>query len=301
MNLRQLDYFLAVARARSMTRAAVELGVAQPTLTKSIRTLEAELGVELFRRLPRGVELSGAGLSLFRHAQTVNVQMQDAIREIGSLRGGTPGTVAIGAGPAWLRRHLPLAVARALKRHPAMRVRIDGGFDDILLRALRRGEVDFVVAELPSPEMAQDLSLIPLTSDSLGVICRLGHPLAANGRVEPGHLLDFPWALPPLSTRTQRRLRALFVAADLPPPEAVVETESQAFIIQMIRHSDAISFSVATTLKAAESEGLIMLRVPALASTRHAGIICRKDGWISPASAAVIDELKSICALEPEN
>ena len=284
-----------------MTRAAAELGIAQPTLTKSIRTLEATLGVDLFRRLPRGVALTEPGQSLFRHAQTVNVQMQDAVREISSLRGSAPGTVTIGAGPAWLRRQLPLAVARVLKRNPAIRVRVDGGFDDILLRALRRGEVDFVVAELPSPEMAQDLSLTPLASDSLGVICRLGHPVTANRKIELGHLLDFPWALPPLSTRTQRRLRALFVAADLPPPETAVETESQAFIIQMVRHSDAISFTVATTLKAAESEGLIMLSVPALASTRHAGIICRKDGWISPAATAVIDELKAICALEPEN
>ncbi len=183
MNLRQLEYFLAVAKARSMTLAAADLGVAQPTLTKSIQALEEELGVSLFRRQPRGVELTEPGASLLRHAETVNVQMRDAVREIESLRGGTSGTVAIGAGPAWLRRHLPLAVARTLNRNPAMRVRVEGGFDDILLRALRRGEVDFVVAELPTPETARDLSLTPLTSDSLGVACRRAHPLTRRRRV----------------------------------------------------------------------------------------------------------------------
>ena len=301
MNLRQLEYFLAVARARSMTVAAADLGVAQPTLTKSIRALEGELGVSLFHRQPRGVELTEFGTSLLRHAETVNVQMRDAVREIESLRGGTSGSVAIGAGPAWLRRHLPLAVARTLQRNPAMRVRVDGGFDDVLLRALRRGEVDFVVAELPSAETASDLRLLPLTSDTLGVTCRSGHPLVGERRLHLPRLLEFPWAMPPRSTKTQGRLRALFIAADLPPPETIVETESMAFLIQTVLHSDTLTFTVSTTLNMAESTGLAMLHVPALASVRAAGVIMRKDGWLSPAAQAIVDELEAICALEPTN
>jgi LysR family transcriptional regulator of gallate degradation len=301
VNLRQLEYFLAIARAQSMSAAATELGVAQPTLTKSIAALEQELGVSLFRRQPRGVELTEFGVSLLRHAETVNVQMRDAVREIASLRGGTSGTVAIGAGPAWLRRHLPLAVGRTLERNPAVRVRVEGGFDDVLLRALRRGEVDFIVAELPSPEMAQDLTLMPLTSDSLGVICRAAHPLLRRRRIAMADLLAYPWVMPPRSTRTQRRLEALFVAAGLPPPETRVETESMAFLIQTVIASDTLSFTVKTTLAMPESRGLRLLNVPALASVRRAGVITRKDGWLSPAAQAIVDELKAICALEPTN
>ena len=301
VNLKQLEYFLAVVQAKSMSAAATDLGVAQPTLTKSIAALERDLGVSLFHRLPRGVELTDFGRSLLRHAETVNVQMDDAIREIESLRGGTSGAVNIGAGPAWLRRHLPLAIGRTLKRNPTMRVRVDGGFDDVLLRALRRGEVDFVVAELPSPETARDLSLEPLTSDTLGVMCRAGHPLAKRRRVRVSELLEFPWAMPPRSTRTQRRLRALFIAADLPPPETVVETESMAFLIQAVLNSDILSFTVSTTLRMPETRGLKLLHVPALASVRRAGVITRKDGWLSPTAQAIVAELRTICAVEPTN
>jgi DNA-binding transcriptional LysR family regulator len=301
VNLRQLDYFLAVARSRSMTLAAADLGVAQPTLTKSIRALENELGVSLFRRQPRGVELTEAGTSLLRHAETVNTQVRDAVREIESLCGGTSGTVAIGAGPAWLRRHLPLAVARALKRNPSLRVHVDGGFDDILLRALRRGEVDFVVAELPSPETARDLRMIPLTSDTLGAACRRNHPLAGKRRLPMARLLEYPWAMPPQSTKTQSRLRAVFIAAGMPPPETVVETESMAFLVQIVLNSDTLTFSVSSNLSMPESRGLIMLHVPPLASVRAAGVIMRKDGWLSPAAQAIVDELKQICALKPTN
>lgn len=302
MHLKQLEYFVAVARAKNVTGAAAALGIAQPTLTKSIRALEEELGVTLFQRLARGVELTEFGHSLLRHAQSVSVQLQDAIAEIGSLRGGTVGTVRIGAGPAWLRRHLPLAVARTIAQHPGIRIWIDGGFDDALLRALRHGEVDFVVAELPAPDASLDLAIEPLTSDRLGVCCRAGHPLhALNRPLGLAELLDHQWVMPPQATRAQRRLKALFVAADLPAPEALVETESLAFLLQLVRQSDCLTFTVATTLLAAEAEGLDMLDVPALAATRQAGVISRKAGWLSPAARAVVDELRLICSAEPTN
>jgi DNA-binding transcriptional LysR family regulator len=183
VNFRQLDYFLAVARTGSFTAAAVALKVAQPTLTKSIRGLEQELGVTLFDRLPRGAALTAAGAALRRHAERVGVQMRDAAEELRSIGGGAGGLVSIGAGPAWLRRLLPEAVSRAISRHPSIRVNVLGGFDDVLLKALRAGELDFVVAELPAEENARDLELLPLTSDRLAVFCRDGHPLA--GRNEP--------------------------------------------------------------------------------------------------------------------
>jgi LysR family transcriptional regulator of gallate degradation len=301
MNLRQLEYFVAIAQARGMSAAAAELGVAQPTLTRSLSALEVELGVKLFLRQPRGMELTSAGQSLLRHAETVRVQLADAAREIGALRGGANDTVSIGAGPAWLRSHLPLALGRTLERNPAIRVRVDGGFDDVLLRALRRGEVDFVDAELPSPETARDLDLEPLTSDTLGVLCRASHPLAKRRRVAMAELLNYPWVMPPRSTRTQRRLRALFIAADLPPPQTAVETESLALLIQAVHTADILSFTVSTTLRLPESKGLRLLHVPALASERRAGIITRKNGWLSPAAEAILSELRAICALEPTN
>ena len=301
MHLRQLEYFLAVAKARSLTLAAAELGVAQPTLTKSIRALETELGVKLFRRQPRGVDLTSYGETLLRHAQTLNVQLSDAIKELRFLQDGMAGSVAIGAGPAWLRRLLPQAVAGATKRNPAIRVRVDGGYDDLLLRALRRGDVDLVVAELPSPEHAKDYKVIPLTSDKLAIACRAGHPLTRMKRVTMQHLLDYPWSMPPLSTRTTRRLRALFIAADLAPPETAVETESMAFLIQTVLNSDAITLTVTSSLEMPEAKGLKLVTVTGMASRREAGVVLRKDGFLSPAAEAIVDELKRICALEPRN
>ncbi len=144
------------------------------------------------------------------------MQVADASGEIAALRSGDFGR-AVGAGPAWLRRHLPLAVARTVARHPGVRIRVGGGFDEELFRGLRRGEFDFVVAELPQAEDRRGLDVRPLTSDELGVCCRAGHPLARRRRIVARDLLGFPWVLLPRTTRAQRRLTALFAAQDLAP------------------------------------------------------------------------------------
>jgi LysR family transcriptional regulator of gallate degradation len=297
VNLRQLDYFLAVLRTGSFTAAADVLNVAQPTLTKSIHSLEQELGSKLFERLPRGVAPTPAGEALHRHAERVGAQVKDAIDELRNLHGGTGGPVSIGAGPSWLRSHLPEAIASVVSANPSVKVSVLGGFDELVLKALRAGELDFVVAELPAEENARDLSMTPLSSDQLSVLCRKNHPLVhRKGRLTPGDLLAYPWIMPPKTTRAQQRLNALFVSMDLPAPNIVVETESVAFLLRFVTEFDALTFTVSSTINLPEAKACTLLTVPALAAERSAGVITRKDGWLAPAAELVIEALKVRCA-----
>jgi LysR family transcriptional regulator of gallate degradation len=275
--------------------------VTQPTLTKSIRLLEQDLGVKLFERLPRGVELTLYGASLVRHAQAVRVQLADAVEELKGRKDGASGQVVIGAGPAWLRRHLPLAVARALAERPRVNVRVLGGYDEALLRALRHGDLDFVVAELPPADQGTDLTIESLTTDALTVACRKDHPLARRSRVGPKDLLAFPWVLPAHNPHARRKLEALFIARGIPAPEPSVETESMAFVFAMLRSSEALSYTTSSTLKAPGAAGLLALQVPALRTSRRAGIMQRRGSWLSPAAQGIIAELRTICASEPDN
>lgn len=302
MDLRQLDHFLQVARRSNISLAAGDLGITQPSLTKSIRQLETGLGVRLFNRLARGVELTDYGQSLVRHAEAIRVQIADASAELAALRSGTFGAVSVGAGPAWLSRNLPLAVARTVARHPGLRIRVGGGFDEELFRSLRRGAFDFVVAELPQAEDRRGLEVRQLTSDELGVCCRAGHPLARRRRrLSAGDLLDFPWVLLPRTTRAQRRLAALFTAHDLVPPHNVVETDSHGFLLNLLRESDALTFAASRTLETAEGAGLAMLKVPRLTVRREAGVVLRRGGFLSPAAEHLIASLTAICRADPRN
>ena len=301
MDLRQLEYFLVTADRRNITAAAAQLNVAQPTLTKSIKLLEQELGVALFERLPRGVQLTDYGESLARHAKQVRLQLREAQSELAGLKEGDTGLVAIGAGPAWVRRYLPLAVARIMASRPKVDVRVVGGFDEALLRALRRGELDLVVAELPEQRSATDLEIMPIASDILAVCASTRHPLAGQKDVPVRRLLDFPWILPAGPTRVRRRLDALFTTCGLTPPEPVVEADSMAFLLTLLRNSEAISYTTEMTLRLPEGDGLGLLDVPELRVVREAGIIRRRMSWLSPAAEAVVNELKALCADEPYN
>jgi len=301
LDLRQLEYFRRVAQRRNISAAAAELNITQPSLTKSIKLLEKELGVRLFDRLARGVELTDFGHAFLRHAEAIRVQIGDASSEIAALRSGNHGTVSVGAGPAWLRRHLPLAVAETASRHPRVRIRVGGGFDEELFRALRRGDYDFVVAELPQAEDRRGLEVRPLAADDLGVCCRAGHPLARRRRIAPQDLLHYPWVLLPRTTRAQRRLTALFSAQDLTPPQNVVETSSHAFLLNMLRGSDALSFTASRTVDIEEGAGLVMLNVPQLRIRREAGIVLRRGGFLSPTAQHLIERLAVICRADPRN
>lgn len=90
--------------------------------------------------------------------------MKDAGQEIAPERSRAVGTVVIGAGPTWLRRYLPPALARTISAHPAMFVRFEAGFDESLFHALPQGELVFVIAEIPSPEDRRDWETLTLTS-----------------------------------------------------------------------------------------------------------------------------------------
>jgi len=301
IDLRELEYFLTIAEHRSFTAAAVELNITQPALTKSIRLLEDELGVQLFRRLPRGVELTPYGASLARHARAVRVQVKDAISEIQSLRSGISGRISIGAGPAWLRRLLPSAVGELVRERPLVRVRIVGGFDEAILRDLRLGEIDAALVEVPSSEESGDLDVHPLTSDELVVACRKGHPLTQRDEVRISDLLTARWALPPRATRSRRRLDSLFISRELPPPEAVVETESGAFLLALVRESDALTYTTRRTLEQADAADLLGLEVPELAADRVAGFITRKGQTMSPPLAVLFAALRSLAEAHARN
>ena len=114
-------------------------------------------------------------------------------------------------------------------------------------------------------------------------------------------LLSYPWVMPPRTTRAHRRFDALFVAHDLPPPTSSLETGSLAFLINVLLHSDALTFTVSKTMSTREGKDLIMLDAPDLTVRREAGIVIRRGGWLSPAAQHVADQLKAICATEPEN
>jgi LysR family nitrogen assimilation transcriptional regulator len=168
MDLRSLRYFVHVADTGSITRAAGQLGIAQPALTRHVQGMEAELGAPLLERLPRGVRLTGRGRKFLEHARRMVREMDRAQAELGHPTQPAGGRVILGVSPttaAWL---VPGCVERCRRQAPGLAIKVVEGFSPQLSDALAAGRVD--VALLTNPQPARALRYTPLLSEPIVVI-----------------------------------------------------------------------------------------------------------------------------------
>lgn len=301
MDIRQISYFLRVVEEGSVTRAAERLNIAQPTLSKSIKYLEHQLGVELFERLPRGVKLTVYGEKLLDHARHVEVQMGAAIKDLNGIKSGNVGKVRIGAGPSWLRRLLPEAIAEVLDERPDINVSVTGGFDEALLTDLSAGDLDFVIAELPLRGQERDFCLEALTEDHLCICARKGHALQQEKNIPLAALQNLQWALPSGPTLARKKLDAVMLSHGLQLPKRVTESDSMSFILSLVRESDAITYTITSALESQDGQDIIILDVPSVEAIRRAGLIFRNPVLLSPAVSFVVETVRKIAGNNPKN
>src|SRR3954452_3696167 len=149
MELRQLEYFVAVIRHGRFTRAAEELWITQSALSQQVRRLEAELGVALLRRTSRGVEPTPAGEELLARAETVLAEVSRARADMDRHAGATRGRVRVAATAADAPR-LPAALAAFHQAHPGLQVAMRHASAAEGAGLARSGPVDVAVAAVDS-------------------------------------------------------------------------------------------------------------------------------------------------------
>lgn len=182
MELRHLRYFIAIAEERSFTGAAERLWIAQPGLSTQMRRLEAELGVQLFERHPRGIELTQAG-ELFLERARVAVSAADVALATGrDLEAGVIGSLRLGlaAGARWPRASELLL--RFGRERPGVELGVVEAYGTTLWRDLRAGRLDAVVA--PTGHGSADIRTLALGYEDWVVLVGAGHPLAGIGPVD---------------------------------------------------------------------------------------------------------------------
>lgn len=185
MQLQQLAYFVAVADVRHFTRAAETLRVAQPSLSKQIRTLESELGAPLFSRARGNIALTPAGEALLPLARRILADVETARREVQDLTGLRRGRVRLGATPSLFAGLLADALARFRERYPGIELRVDEGGSRDLVRDLARGHLDLALIILPLQSTDPALETTPILREDLVVVSpRTAPPRRSHVRIE---------------------------------------------------------------------------------------------------------------------
>ena len=165
MQFQQLAYFAAVARTRHFTRAADDIGVSQPTLSKQIRVLENSLGSPLFVRNRGQIELTSAGEALLPHAQRILLDLESAQRSVDEVAGLRRGRVRLGATPSLCDGLLPDLLIRFHQLHPDIELEVQEAGSRVLTRELGQGRLDLALLIVPlDPDSDIETGAIETTS-----------------------------------------------------------------------------------------------------------------------------------------
>jgi DNA-binding transcriptional LysR family regulator len=167
MELQQLRYFVAVARTRHFTRAAASVHVAQPSLSKQIRTLETELGAPLFNRARGNITLTAAGETLLPIAQRIIADVDDAHIQVQELVGLNRGRLRLGATPSLSTVIVPRVLRDFHDAHPGIEVVIEERGSRDLVPLLARGELDLALIILPLHRRDPALTTTPILHEPL--------------------------------------------------------------------------------------------------------------------------------------
>lgn len=293
MNLKRMRHALALAEARHFARAAEQLNLSQPALSRSIQLLEEELGLRLFDRDKRNVQITAVGAQFLARAARLAQEAQSLQRDMALTRDGLLGRLAFGAGPYPLATLVPALLTRLRQSHPGLQVQAVQDPGERLLSQLREERIEFFIAERRDLSPAPDLEIAPLLRLPVGLWVRAGHPLLVSAApVKPQQLLPYGLA----SVTLTPRLQALMARAlKLPPGEAVPVAlciDHLELLIAQTAASDMVLLAPQAAVPDQSLRPLVLGGTPALFA--DIATIHRQGRSLSPAAQLALQRLREL-------
>ena len=223
MDFRHLRYVVAIARTMHFTRAAEELGVAQPALSQAIALLEKRLDVSLFVRTSRRVQLTPAGRMFVERAEQILREIDSLQRNMQEHAEVMRGQVNIGTMVFFFfgRAQLAEAVSDFVRIHPGVEISLENHTIEDSLEALRAGEIDVALINMPDNVTCPDLHVTTVGHDEIVLALPPNHRLAANREISLSDLRDEPFIAYKPGTTMHDALNALLMSAGFHPRVSV--------------------------------------------------------------------------------
>ncbi len=300
---RRLAALVALTELHNMPAAARSIGVSQPAVSAAIREIEGGLGATLFERSSRGLLPSRAALALARRVRLALDELRQAREEIAALQGVMSGSVRVGATPFGRTAILPRAVARLLRRHPAVRVSVTEGPFDTLAVDLRAGRLDMIVAAMRPLAAGSDLEGEALLEDQLSLIVRAGHPLTRVRPLSFQDLAEADWVLARPSTPTRQLFEKAWAQHHSTAAKVVAETSSLAMNRGLLMESDAVTALSRHEIEYELRFGMLaMLPIDMPELRHHIGLIWRAQSIAAPAAEALMKSIReTVLDLDPQD
>jgi len=292
---RQLRAFLTIVRSGSLGLAAESLHVTQPALSRIVRRLESQLGVQLFERRATGMELTTFGHALLPHATVLSEEAALAIEQINSLRGLGHGTLRIGAIGSVATMVLPAVLERMLTQWPKLHVQITEAVEDLLEAHLTSNAIDVAISG-PIPE-SPDIVQVgePRFTDRYSVISSSNHPLQRQRKVSLQDVLRVPWVMPSIEAEPRRQFNALITKLGAMQPRIAVESRSPSVIKAMVARTNYLGWLPEPLFATEAAAGIIKpLPVPEMATQRRFFVYRRRRSFMPPPVLKFLETLATI-------
>lgn len=290
MDFNGLRAFLAVADKQSFSKAAEQLHLTQPAVSKRVAVLESQLNTTLFDRISRKVQLTEAGHTLLPRARALVVELEDCRRALSRLT--APGGTVSGRLSVATSHHI------GLHRLPPILREYVGGYPDVELDlhfmdseegclAVERGDLELAIVTLPS-QSPERLTAIEIWQDPLVVIVAKNHPLANVDKPDLHDLSRYPAILPSSATYTHAIVRQAFEALNV---ELSVRLETN--YLETIHMMVSIGLGWSTLPLTMVTDEIVSLELPELALQRRLGAVFHSDRTLSNAGEAMLSLLRN--------
>jgi DNA-binding transcriptional LysR family regulator len=304
MDLRLLQHALAVGRHGNFARAADSLGLTQPSLSRSIATLERSLGVALFDRTAKGVVPTAFGRVLLERGAALLQDGERLRQDVRALAGLEGGTLTVGAGPYPAETCVAAAIARLAGSHPRLRLRFIEADPRDIVRGVLEERMEVGIGVLGGPDRESALTIEPLPTLRFRLAVRAGHPLTREASLTQARILEYPLVGPVI-----RGISAALVSTSNPAtapaaaaaPRRIGDYEPAILVtsvglgLRIVRDSDAVFPAPEELLAGDVAAGrLALLDFHSAALDVTASVFHLRDRTLSPAAAAFIEILHGV-------
>jgi LysR family transcriptional regulator, regulator of abg operon len=289
MKLNNIRDVVAVAEAGSLRAASRKIGITQPTMSRSIRDAENELGLDIFVRNVNGAVPTEMGKIFIRHAITIQGELRKIREELAQARGEYTGQVSVAMSPAASIALIPSALQEFEPTYPNAVLRLRETLFQLIEVDILSGEVDFFAGPFFAEANTTSLHVETLFENRRLVVARSGHPLRNATSLEM--LRDARWIRPSFSSgRDETEFDEMFERAGLPRPNVVVYTRSSMMTSLAIANSDLLTILPMQWLELSPADQRVSV-IP-LQDSLPAAPICiirRRDIPLTPLAEAFYD------------
>jgi LysR family transcriptional regulator, low CO2-responsive transcriptional regulator len=282
-SLRRLQVFEALARLESFSRAAAELHLTQPAVTMQVQQLENEVGLPLYEKMGRRVDITPAGREIVECTRALTQRLREAEELIAVMKGAGGGEISISA-VSTAKYHVPMLLAEFRRKHPDVRVRLSVSNREQVVRDLTENSVDLAI--MGTPPRGLDTIAVPFARHPIAIIAAPGHALAQRKRLPLARLAGETFLIRERGSGTRSAMERVFRERRFQPRETI-EMSSNETIKQAVMAGMGVSFlSLHTVGLEVAARRLAVLEVAGTPVMRHWYVIHRERKRLSPVAEA---------------